>query len=299
MKPRFLCADCQNEIQWGAEVCPTCGKPVEWPGEAAARNEAGDAAAVAKCPICGTDNAENSDYCASCGARLKSQQTVSSISKESVKSRPSPMQVKTRDEKKRRETTSPMFSSKVIFGFLGALLILVIALEVFQSPEKQASKSASSTTLTTPAAPGANMQLVSQISDLEKRVAADPGDMQSLLTLANVCQDGRFFDKAILQYKKYLEKNPRDANARVDMGICYFETSNLVEAGKEMETALKYDPKHVPAHFNLGIVNLRAGKVKEANEWFKKTIALAPNSEMGQQAKQILEQHSSPLTQNK
>jgi tetratricopeptide (TPR) repeat protein len=114
-----------------------------------------------------------------------------------------------------------------------------------------------------------------------------------------MCQDGRFFDKAIAHYRKYLEKNPKDANARVDMGICFFETSNLDEARKEMEFALKYDPKHVPAHFNLGIVILRAGNVKEANEWFKKTIALAPKSDMGQQAKQILEQHSSPLLQTK
>ena len=62
---------------------------------------------------------------------------------------------------------------------------------------------------------------------------------------------------------------------------------------------MKHDPKHVAAHFNLGIVSLQAGKVKEANEWFKKTIALAPNTEMGQKAKQILEQHSSSLIQNK
>jgi Tfp pilus assembly protein PilF len=83
------------------------------------------------------------------------------------------------------------------------------------------------------------------------------------------------------------------------MGICYFETSNLEEARKEMEMALNHDPKHVAAHFNLGIVSLKGGKVKEANEWFKKTIALSPTSDMGQQAKQILEQHSSPLIQNK
>jgi Tfp pilus assembly protein PilF len=188
-----------------------------------------------------------------------------------------------------------MFSSKVIFGFLGILLILVVAVEFFPSRDQQSAQPTS----TTPQAPAANMQLVNQINDLEKRVAANPSDMQSLLTLANVCQDGRFFDKAIVQFRKYLEKNPRDANARVDMGICYFETLSLEEARKEMEMALKYEPKHVAAHFNLGIVNLRAGKVKEANEWFKKTIALAPNSDMGQQAKQILEQHSSPLIQNK
>lgn len=295
MKPRFLCAECQNEIQWGARVCPSCGKPVEWPEEAASEGAGGVATVGEVCPTCGSENAADADFCGSCGARLKEQEKVLLGNQLSGQARPAPKRGKTRVEKKNRESSSPMFSWKVIFGFLGILLILVIALEFFPSRDQQTTQPTS----TTPQAPAANMQLISQINDLEKRVAANPNDMQSLVTLANVCQDGRFFDKAVVWYRKYLEKNPRDANARVDMGICYFETSNLEEARKEMEMALKYEPKHVAAHFNLGIVNLRAEKVQESNEWFKKTIALAPNSDMGQQAKQILEQHTSPLIQNK
>jgi cytochrome c-type biogenesis protein CcmH/NrfG/DNA-directed RNA polymerase subunit RPC12/RpoP len=292
MKPRFLCAECQNDIQWGASVCPNCGKPVEWPEEALSEDEAGVASAGVVCPTCGSENVSEADFCGSCGAKLKVKQTVSQSKQQA---RPAPKQGKARVEKKIRESSSPMFSWKIIFGFLGLLLVVVVAVEFFPSRDQQTSPPAS----TTAQAPAANMQMINQINDLEKRVAANPNDAQAILSLANVCQDGRFFDKAIVQYRKYLEKNPRDANARVDMGICYFETSNLEEARKEIEMALKYDPKHVAAHFNLGIVTLRAGKVKEANEWFKKTIALAPNSDMGQQAKQILEQHSSPLLQNK
>ena len=295
MKPRFLCAECRNEIQWGALACPSCGKPVEWPGQAASEGVGGVASAGTACPKCGSENAVDADFCGSCGVKLKAQETVSPGKQQSGQARSATKQGKARVEKKNRESSSPMFSWKVISGFLGLLLILVVALELFPSRDQQTTKQTSTTSL----APAANMQLVNQISDLEKRVAANPDDMRSLLTLANVCQDGRFFDKAIAQYRKYLEKNPRDANARVDMGICYFETSSLEEARKEMEMALKSDPKHVAAHFNLGIVSLRAGKIKEANEWFKKTIALAPNTDMGQQAKQILEQHSSPLIQNK
>ena len=295
MKPRFQCAECQNEIQWGAQVCPSCGKPVEWPEEAAATDAGGAASALVACSKCGSENAGDADFCGSCGAKLKLQGTIASGRQQSGHARLAPKQGKVPAQKKNRESSGPMFSWKVIFGFLGVLLILVVVLEFYPSRDQKTSQ----VTSTTPRAPAANLQLIDQITDLEKRVAANPNDLQSLLTLANVCQDGRFFDKAIVQYRKYLEKSPRDANARVDMGICYFETSNLEEARKEMETALKHDSKHVAAHFNLGIVSLRAGKVKEANDWFKKTIALAPTSDMGRQAKQILEQHSSPLLQNK
>jgi cytochrome c-type biogenesis protein CcmH/NrfG len=295
MKPRMLCAECQNDVQWGVGVCPSCGKPVEWPEEAVSEGAAGAVTARAVCTTCGSENAAEADFCGSCGARLDTQGTAPSGKQQSRQARPAPKQGKARVEKKDRESSSPLFSSKVIFGFLGVLLILVVALEFFPSRGQQPAQPTSAT----PQPPAANMELVKHIDELEQRVAANPTDMQSLLTLANVCQDGRFFDKAIVQYRKYLGKNPRDANARVDMGICFFESSNLDEARKEMEMALKYEPKHVAAHFNLGIVNLRAGKVPDANEWFKKTIALAPSSEMGQQAKKILEQHSSPLTQNK
>jgi tetratricopeptide (TPR) repeat protein len=263
---------------------------VEWPEKAASEVAEGVFSAGMMCPTCGSENAAEADFCGSCGTKLKG--TAPSGKQQT---RPAPKQAKARVGKKNRESSSPLFSWKIIFGFLGLLVILVAAAEFFPSRDQQASQPAS----TVPQAPAANMQLVNQINDLEKRVEANPNDTQALLQLANVCQDGRFFDKAIAQYRKYLEKNPRDVNARVDMGICFFETSNLEEARKQMEMALKYDSKHVAANFNLGIVSLRSGKVKEANEWFKKTIALAPNSDMGQQAKQILEQHSSPLLQNK
>jgi Tfp pilus assembly protein PilF len=211
-------------------------------------------------------------------------------------SRQSAKQEKGRDSRKKEPESSPLFSWKVIFGFLGVVAILVIIFEVFsnreQAPVQQQPASSQM--------PTANIQLAGQISEMEKDVAANRADMQSVLKLANICQDGRFFDKAITYYKRFLEKNPKDANARVDLGISYFEKGDLDEAQKQMQLALKYDPKHVQGHFNLGIVNLRAGHIQEANEWFKKTIALAPpNSEIGQQAKQFLEQHSSPLIQNK
>ena len=30
MKPKILCPECQTEIKLGTEVCPKCGKSLEW-----------------------------------------------------------------------------------------------------------------------------------------------------------------------------------------------------------------------------------------------------------------------------
>jgi len=291
MKPRILCPECGREIHWGNRNCSNCGSAVEWPTETDVTESAETPVMQRTCNRCGSGNFADASFCSSCGAKLQGAQKQQAQS-----SRKSAKQEKGRDSKKRESDSSPLFSWKVIFGFLGLLLILVVAVELFSKREPTPVQDQAAA----PQMQAANIQLAGQISELEMQVAANPSDMQALLKLANMSHDGRFFDKAITYYRRYLDKNVKDANARVDLGICYFENGDNDEAQKQMLTALKYDPKHLQAHFNLGIVNLKARRIQEANDWFKRTIALAPpNSDIGQQAKQFLEQHSSPLIQNK
>lgn len=291
MKPRVQCAECGAEINLGDKNCAGCGGPVDWPASSGPEDSGAGDAGPRTCSRCGTENAADASFCSSCGVGLQGQ------GKGQAKSfRQSAKQEKGRDSRKKEPESTPLFSWKVIFGFLGVVAILVVVFEVLSDREQAPVQQQPATSQM----PTANIQLAGQISEMEKQVMANPADMQSVIKLANICQDGRFFDKAITYYKRFLEKNPKDANARVDLGISHFEKGELDEAEKQMKLALKYEPKHVQGHFNLGIVNLRAGHIQEANEWFKKTIALAPpNSEIGQQAKQFLEQHSSPLIQNK
>ncbi len=72
---------------------------------------------------------------------------------------------------------------------------------------------------------GINLNNLSEINNLEQIVANNPADLSSLLTLANLQQDAGMFEKAITNYKKYLEVNPSDPDARIDMGVCYFSLS--------------------------------------------------------------------------
>ena len=289
MKPKILCAECQTELELGVVKCPGCGTEVEW-DTAGPDFESGSTGRA--CPSCGTDNPMDAEFCSSCGARLQGSKGKSKRgSRQPLRSEGS------RDSKK-GEVTSPLFSPKLIFAFVGILAIIVIGVELFS--DKGQAPAPSAGTMQQMQMPVANMEAGAQIAELEKQIAANPSDTQAMLKLANVAHDGRFFDKAIATYKRYLEKQPKDVNARVDLGICYFETDKLDDAEREMKAALKYDPKHLQAHYNLGIVTLKARKIQESNEWFRKTIAIAPpNSEMGQNAKQFLEQHSSSLIQNK
>jgi Tfp pilus assembly protein PilF len=139
------------------------------------------------------------------------------------------------------------------------------------------------------------------IATLEQAVRDRPADPDVLLALANGLHDHREWERAIETYQKYLQMNPGNPDARVDMGICDFELSRAKpEMGEEyfgkavgeMETALKESPKHVPAAFNLGVIYLQRGAVQQSNEWFRRAIAIDKNHPLAQRAQRMLEQHS-------
>jgi tetratricopeptide (TPR) repeat protein len=139
------------------------------------------------------------------------------------------------------------------------------------------------------------------LTPLEQAVVANPNDQTALLALANGLHDSRNWARAISTYEKYLEKDPGNPDARVDMGICYFELAKQ-DPGKAgeyygkavatMQAALQGHPDHQPAAFNLGVVNLQMGNIEESTEWLKRAVDLGKSSPLGQRAQRMLEQHT-------
>jgi len=129
------------------------------------------------------------------------------------------------------------------------------------------------------------------INDLEEKVKQNPQDYVSLLELAHLKNDSGLLEAAISDYKKYLIKFPENADARVDMGVCYFNLKDYTNAIKEMESAVKTVPDHQIAHLNLGVVNLSAGNIEKSKEWLKKAYDLNPTNEVGLKAEQLLKNH--------
>ncbi len=146
-----------------------------------------------------------------------------------------------------------------------------------------------------------NMEtVVEEIAALEKTVAADPQDFESLLALAHRYQDTGQLLKSINYYTKYLQYNPTNADARIDLGVNYYQLafedtiqrmSHFKMAIAEMRSALKYSPEHQLGHFNLGIINLQIGNINESINWFNKCIEIDSRSDIAKKAKDILEQH--------
>jgi tetratricopeptide (TPR) repeat protein len=139
---------------------------------------------------------------------------------------------------------------------------------------------------------GVDLSSLQKINDLEAVVKNNPQDTASILELAHLKNDAGMYEQAILNYKEYLVLAPKDADARIDMGICYYNLQNYDTAISEMEQALKYNSKHQIGYLDLGIVNLAAGKIEKSKEWLKKAIELDPNSDYGKKAQELLSSHN-------
>jgi tetratricopeptide (TPR) repeat protein len=144
-----------------------------------------------------------------------------------------------------------------------------------------------------------DLSSIQKINDLESVVKNNPLDTISILELAQLKNDAGMFEQAIINYKQYLSLVPKDANARIDMGICYYNLQNYDTAINEMEIALKYNPKHQIGNLDLGIVNLAAGKMEKSQEWLKKAVEIDPNSESGKKAQELLSSHNNKINGGK
>lgn len=268
---RLVCSECGAEVAPHDAYCGGCGVKLDAVPAAAS----GGAAA---CRVCGHANAAGASYCESCGARLAAAPTKKTAAR-------------TTPSKADRRRFEPW--QIVSFIAVAALLVYFVYTQV-ESPSAPVSRPVSG-------APSSAAPL-KDFTRFEQAIAANPKDTSALLGYANALFDVGAFPRAITLYERYLELNPSDPNARVDLGICKFELGKIdsvdhvnlfAGAIRDMETALQGSPGHQPAAFNLGVVHLTMGNVTESTRWFTRAVELNPSSDLGLRAKRILDQHAS------
>ncbi len=231
------------------------------------------------CNECGFKFEKEYKFCPECGIKV-------SGSKNS--------KVKSNDIKNSNDVPDKKLNPNVIYGILIGGVVL-IAFIILSSGLLDSTPVATNTIAQNQVQPntnsGVNLNNMNLMNELESKIKLNPNDFKSLLELAHLKNDSGLYEAAIQNYKTYLGNNPKDADARVDMGVCYFNLQDFENAIKEMETALKYVPNHQIAHLNLGVVNLSAGNIEKSKEWLKKAYDLNPTSDVGKKAEQLLHNH--------
>lgn len=86
-----------------------------------------------------------------------------------------------------------------------------------------------------------------------------------------------FVDKSIENYKKVIELNPDNLNAKTDLGVCYAEgTSNPMQGIALLREVIQKDPNHENAQLNLGFLSVKSGQYEKALERFNTVLKNNP-----------------------
>lgn len=270
----MTCASCGNELIEGAKFCPSCGAKVTDHGR--------------HCPRCQAETEPGDKFCRSCGADLR--KTVQERGKEQKGQGPVV------------RAPSPLSADRAWKWAVAILLptaaIVIMAVAWFSKEEGQTSpgggeeeRGAMGQTGTPPGDAG-GMEMMNQVQKeidaLKETLKQNPNHRGALLRLANLYQDAGMYPQAIDYYTKFLVVDSTNVDARVDLGTCYFNVGQHREAIMQGEIALKQNPTHRNALYNLGVIHASAGNIEEARRYWNRVIELHPDSETAAHAKENL-----------
>jgi tetratricopeptide (TPR) repeat protein len=94
------------------------------------------------------------------------------------------------------------------------------------------------------------------IRQLEELANQNPQDPQAAVQVANTLYDQHEYEQAIVWYQKAVALDPKNVNARTDMGTSYFLLNRPQDALREYRKSLETDPNHEPTMFNIIVVEL-------------------------------------------
>ncbi len=127
------------------------------------------------------------------------------------------------------------------------------------------------------ASPGVD---TAQVAALMKKIQADPRDIVSLQSLADLYYQASDFKTAGTFLAKILAVDSKNLTALLALGAVQFNQGNSADAERQWRAVLAIDAKNIEAHYDLGFMYLSKNPPDVANvklEWGE-VIAIDPNS---------------------
>ncbi|MBM4338937.1 MAG: tetratricopeptide repeat protein [Deltaproteobacteria bacterium] len=129
-----------------------------------------------------------------------------------------------------------------------------------------------------------------KIQSLKDIIKKDSKNLPALVELGNLYFDTGQPKEAIDAYSQYLAVKPDNPDVRTDMGIMYRALGDFDRAIEEFKKAAQSDPKHINSRYNIGIVLLHDKQdVKGAIKAWEEYLKVDPNSERANRLKAQME----------
>ncbi|MBI3597686.1 MAG: tetratricopeptide repeat protein [Nitrospirae bacterium] len=97
-------------------------------------------------------------------------------------------------------------------------------------------------------------QFMAVVMEYKRRLEKDPKDKEALLLLGNANYDINRFDQAKEYYQRYLEIDPERVGVRTDLATSYYNTKDVDSAVRELKSVVAQVPDHEAALYNLGLI---------------------------------------------
>ncbi len=186
-----------------------------------------------------------------------------------------------------------MRTESIVFGISGVFFGFLVGWIMFGSqqsagvapPAAAASQQAASQT---PQAPPVFDE--SRAAALKATAERNPSDAETRVQLGNLYFDAERYDEAVRWYDAALEVDPRNVNASTDLGIAYYYSNQPDRALAQFDRSLAIDPKHSKTLLNIGIVRAFGKQdLAGAEQAWQRVLDLAPDSPEAAVAKRGLE----------
>ncbi|MEO8169120.1 MAG: hypothetical protein ABI623_12785, partial [bacterium] len=183
------------------------------------------------CVACGHLNSTRNIYCESCGAKLAGTVGVETVKKSKPSAKDSTTAKKSAQGSRFKFETWHYVLAAAVVAIAGYFIYDEVDRNSRLTPANVQTAPLNFPSQQAPSSPPTK-EILDAIARLEATVKANPNDAGAKLLLANALHDGALHDgslfpRAIIAYQNYLKEKPGDPNARVDLGICYFELGKI------------------------------------------------------------------------
>lgn len=131
-----------------------------------------------------------------------------------------------------------------------------------------------------PAVEGAKQDQQKVADAAREMLARDSTHLEARIALADVLYDTGNWSEAVIHYKSAARVDSLRVATWVDLGVCYYNLGQARLAEDRFEHALRLDPHHPVALFNLGIVHEQREEHEQALDFYHRAMSASPPENM-------------------
>ena len=177
-----------------------------------------------------------------------------------------------------------MNKETILIGVVALLAGLIIGYMFWQKSSQPAP-----TVVQAPAGSPAMVNNQQRINQILATVAQDPKNRQAWVMLGNEYFDADRPVESVEAYQKALDLNPNDPNVLTDQGVMFRRLRLFDRALENFGKANQLDPRHINSLFNLGIVyRYDVNKPDLAEVAWNKFLAINPSGPGADRVRQEL-----------